>query len=139
MGCIVFSKTLSFFFSFDFKFFYLVIMITMAGQVQSLNLKFFLKTIFMNNAAFKGQLGIGERCIDATLNSVRLIFCPEGNNRFQYIKYIFSNNVITKSCLIFFLIWKAQWSAMALKTVPFSHLVNKNFYPKTIPEHKNLS
>ena len=38
----------------------------------------------MNNAAFKGQLGIGERCIDATLNSVRLIFCPEGNNRFQY-------------------------------------------------------
>lgn len=27
----------------------------------------------------KGQLGIGERCIDATLNSVRLIFCPEGS------------------------------------------------------------
>ena len=25
-----------------------------------------------------GQLGIGERCIDAALGSVKLIFCPEG-------------------------------------------------------------
>ena len=25
-----------------------------------------------------GQLGIGERCIDAALASVKLIFCPEG-------------------------------------------------------------
>eukprot|EP00088_Acartia_fossae_P015726 TRINITY_DN18686_c0_g1_i1.p1 TRINITY_DN18686_c0_g1~~TRINITY_DN18686_c0_g1_i1.p1 ORF type:complete len:143 (-),score=13.57 TRINITY_DN18686_c0_g1_i1:126-554(-) len=27
----------------------------------------------------KGQLGIGERCIDSTLGTVKLIFCPEGS------------------------------------------------------------